>query len=283
MSNYGEALDSATLTVRVNADGKVIFRREIRVGAVEAGKITALYTAEFNIPRVDKPIKLTVTATLAGGNTDAENTWDIFAFPKAEPLSDRALKARGVTVRDEDMDIEELTERMNRGESVVLFGNGPFKTLPVTFQLSVAGRTFGHLATVIADHPLMRDLPNDGYCAMQFRSLMTKASAAVLDTRGMPHDPIIDIASTYKNAHREAMLFEYRIGAGKLLVTTLNMAEGDPLAAWLRAEMLSYAASDEFAPKQKLSISELQRLCGTPMIDDGSDTNQAFNKNDVTM
>ena len=172
---------------------------------------------------------------------------------------------------------------MNLGESVVLFGSGPFKTLPVTFQLSVAGRTFGHLATVIADHPLMRDLPNDGYCAMQFRSLMTKASAAVLDTRGVPHDPIIDIASTYKNAHREAMLFEYRIGAGKLLVTTLNMAEGDPAAAWLRAEMLSYAAGDEFAPKQKLSIPELQRVCGAAMIDDGSDTNQAFNKNDVTM
>lgn len=282
VSNYGEPLDSATLTVRVNAGGKVIFRREIRVGAVEAGKISELYTAEFNIPRADKPMKLTVTATLSGGNTDAENTWDIFAFPKAEPLSDRALKAHGVTVKEE-MGIEELTERMNRGERVVLFGNGPFKTLPVTFQLSVAGRTFGHLATVIADHPLMRDLPNDGYCAMQFRSLMTKASAAVLDTRGMPHDPIIDIASTYKNAHREAMLFEYKVGAGRLLVTTLNMAEGDPAAEWIKGEMLRYAMSDKFSPKQAISASELCRLCDEVTVGSGNDTNQAINRNDVTM
>ena len=283
VSNYGEELDSATLNVRVNAGGKVIFRREIRVGKVESGKISELYTAEFNIPRFGKPAKLTITATLFGGNTDAENVWDIFAFPKAELMpSDRAIKACRVTVA-ENMDIGTLAAKLRAGESVVLFGNGPFKTMPVSFQLSVAGRTFGHLATVIADHPLMRDLPNDGYCAMQFRNMMSGAKAAVLDTKGVPHEPIIDIASTYKNAHREAMLFEYRVGAGRLLVSTLNMSESDPAAAWLRREMIDYAMSDEFAPKQALSISELYRLCDATPLDEGNDTNQAFNKNDVTM
>ena len=285
VSNYGEALDSATLCVRVNALGKVIFRREIRTGEIKAGSITELYTAEFNIPRTDKPVKLTVTATLSGGNTDAENTWDIFAFPKNDSPSPRALKAKGITVA-EDMSITELSERMQKGESVVLFGAGPFKTAPVTFQLSVAGRTFGHLATVVSDHPLMRNFPHDGFCAMQFRGMMTKAKSAILDTRGIPHDPIIDIASSYKNAHREAMLFEYRIGAGKLLVSTMAMSDTDPAAAWLKAEMLNYAQSTDFSPKYYISIPTLISLSGcstSTSTDSDSDTNQAFNKNDVTM
>ena len=282
VSNYGEALDSATLNVRVKAGCDVIFRREIRLGNVECGKITELYTAEFNVPRADKPMKLTVTATLSGGNTDAENTWELYAFPKRDAVSDRALKAKGVTVASE-MTLSELCERMNRGESVVLFGAGPFKTSPVSFQLSVAGRTNGHLATVIADHPLVADLPNDGYCAMQFRGMMSGAKAAILDGRRAPHDPIIDIASSYKNAHREAMLFEYKIGAGKLLVSTLNMAEGDPAAEWLKGEMLRYAMSDKFSPKQAISVSELCRLCDEVTVGSGNDTNQAINRNDVTM
>ena len=282
VSNYGDALDSATLNVRVKAGNDVIFRREIRIGELENGKISELYTADFVIPRADKPIKLTLTATLSGGNTDAENTWELYAFPKCEAVSERTLKAKGVTVASE-MTLSELSERMSRGESVVLFGAGPFKTSPVSFQLSVAGRTNGHLATVIADHPLMRDLPNDGFCAMQFRGMMTGAKAAILDLKKEPHDPIIDIASSYKNAHREAMLFEYKIGGGKLLVSTLNMAEGDPAAEWLRREMLDYAMSSSFSPKHELTLPELYAICDAPAVGVGNDTNRAMNRNDVTM
>ena len=282
VSNYGESLESATLNVRVKAGGEAIFRREIRLGGVENGKITELYTAEFNIPRADKPIKLTLTATLSGGNTDAENTWELYAFPKAKPVSARALRDGGITAAN-DMTLSELAEKMNRGESVVLFGSGPFKTAEVHFQLSVAGRTNGHLATVIADHPLMRDLPNDGYCAMQFRGMMNGAAAAILDVKKDAHDPIIDIASSYKNAHREAMLFEYKIGKGRLLVSTLNLADGDPAAEWLRREMLDYAMSDLFHPKQELTVGELCAVCDAPAVGVGNDTNQAMNRNDVTM
>jgi hypothetical protein len=282
VSNYGDALDSATLNVRVKAGNDVIFRREIRVGELENGKISELYTADFVIPRADKPIKLTLTATLSGGNTDAENTWELYAFPKCDAVSERTLKAKGITV-ESNMTLAELSERMSRGESVVLFGAGPFKTSEVSFQLSVAGRTNGHLATVIADHPLMRDLPNEGFCAMQFRGMMSGAKAAILDLKKEPHDPIIDIASSYKNAHREAMLFEYKIGSGKLLVSTLNMAEGDPAAEWLRREMLDYAMSSSFSPKHELTIPELYAICDAPAVGVGNDTNQAMNRNDVTM
>ena len=54
------------------------------------------------------------------------------------------------------------------------------------------------------------------------------------------------------------MLFEYKIGGGKLLVSTLNMAEGDPAAEWLRREMLDYAMSSSFSPKHELTLPELK-------------------------
>ena len=133
----------------------------------------------------------------------------------------------------------------------------------------------------------MEDFPHDGYCAAQFSSLMRGCRSAVLDLRDLPHDPIIDIASSYKNAHREALLFEYRVGGsqsyGRLLCCTLRMNEDDPAAMWLRDRILTYAMDDAFAPAQTLSFAQFAALCTAAPIAEGTNSNLAINKNDITM
>ena len=171
---------------------------------------------------------------------------------------------------------------MNSGERVVLMGTGPFASVKTGFQLSVAGRTNGHLATVIADHPLVNDIPNDGYCGWQFRNMLD-SRAALLDIRRIPHRPIVDIASSYKNAHREAMLFEYGVGEGKLLVCTLNLDNSDPGALWLSERIKEYAMSDAFDPRDTITAAELYDLCSAESVKDGKNENAAQNKNDITM
>jgi hypothetical protein len=61
------------------------------------------------------------------------------------------------------------------------------------------------------------------------------------------------------------------------------MSDGDPAAEWLRREMLDYAMSDLFRPKHELTTAELYAVCDAPTVGIGNDTNQAMNKNDVTM
>ncbi|MBE6929691.1 MAG: hypothetical protein E7463_05360 [Ruminococcaceae bacterium] len=283
VSNYGKALDRAVLRLRVNAGSDVLLRREVRLSDIPAGAITNLYTLSFTMPRCEKPTALKLTASLSGGNTDAENCWDLYVFPKAEKLpSARALKAAGVIVAD-TMDAESLLAAMKAGKRVVLFGAGPFSSLDVTFQLSVAGRTTGHLATVIEDHPLMQDFPHDGYCSWQFRQMMNDSCSAVVELPRLPHKPIIDIASAYKNVRREALLFEYAVGAGKLIVCTLNLREDDPGAQWLKAHIVSYAMGEDFAPAQAISVQELAMLCHAEDLSSLGNTNEAFNANDITM
>ncbi len=284
VSNYGEALDRATLTLRVKAGDKVILRREIRTGAIPAGEVNSLYELEFSMPRCDNPMQLKLIATLSGGNTDCDNEWDMYLFPKSGTAlpAQRTLRASNLTVAS-DIDIDTLIEKLSASEKVLLFGTGPFTAVSTSFQLSVAGRTSGHLATVIDDHPLMRDFPHVGYCSWQFRNMINGARAAVLDITRLPHSPIIDIASTYKNAYREAMLFEYRVGRGKLLVCTLNLSEDDPGARWLREHIVAYAMSEDFLPKDALTLSELRGICGISHMNDGVNDNEAQNKNDITM
>ena len=105
----------------------------------------------------------------------------------------------------------------------------------------------------------------------------------VMDIVDRPHRPIIDIASTYKNAHREAVLFEYRVGKGKLLVCTLRLTKEDAAACWLRNRILSYAVSEKFHPEEVLTESQFTQLCEMEPVVSYKNSNFAMNNNDVTM
>ena len=177
---------------------------------------------------------------------------------------------------------KELADRLEKGEKVVIFGTKPFVSVGTSFQLALAGRTTGHLATVIDDHPALAALPHDGYCGLQFRGMLY-GKAIVLDGLKHPHTPIIDIATSYKNAHREAMLFEYRVGKGKLLVCGLKIDEADAGAVWLKERLIAYAMSDEFEPSTALTMQELEMLCSLKPPAGGINVNEALNQTDITM
>ncbi len=284
VSNYAKALPHATLSIRINMGSKVLVRREVRISDLECGRITELYKLAFTMPRCETPAALKLTATLGGGDTDANNEWELYVFPRRSATlpTKKAMSEKGVIIAD-DMSADELLSAMRMGKRVLLFSAGPFARLNNSFQISVAGRTEGHLATVIADSPLMRDFPHEGFCSWQFRDMMKDSHAAALDLPTAQFAPIIEIASSYKNARREALVFEYAVGDGRLLVSTLNLPEGDAGAAWLKARMIEYVMGDEFDPQVRLSESELYLLANAERLASGENSNAAMNVNDITM
>jgi hypothetical protein len=171
---------------------------------------------------------------------------------------------------------------MESGKKVLLFGNGPFAKINTAFQMALAGRTEGHLATVINDHKLMEDFAHDGFCSWQFRGMLNEGYSAALDNTSIPYKPIIEIASSYKYARREALLFEYQIANGKLIVCTLNLPQEDCGARYLKDSIINYAMSD-FAPEIKISVADLYKICHGEKICVIENTNEAFNANDITM
>lgn len=282
VSHYGKAIPQAMLQLRISGGEKVLYREELRLGEIPRGAITELYRLSFRMPETDKPMILTLTATLSGGDTDCENQWELYVFPKTDVLSASILKEKNVTVLD-SCDGTTLWERLNRGENVVLFGTGPFASVDVSWQISLAGRTNGHLATVIEDHPILEDFPHKGYCGRQFEHMLNDSHAIVLEAQGLSHKPIIDIASAYKNVHLEALLVEYCVGQGKLLICSLHMRENDPAAMWLKNRILAYAAGKQFHPVQTLTYDQFATLCQVSPVAISKNTNEAMNKNDITM
>ena len=284
VSNYGEAIEKATVSVRISGEKKVYYRREYKVSEIDRGELKELCRVSISMPKVDKPEALKLVATLGGGNTDINNEWELYLFPKVTVKlpSKKAQREAGVIFAD-DMTKDELIKNLAAGKSVVLLSAGPFARFDNSFQISIAGRTHGHLATVIADTPFMRDFPHSGFCSWQFYDMMMESHTAGLDLPSAQFAPIIEVASSYKNARREAMMFEYRVGTGRLFVSTLNLKESDPAAMWIKARIAEYAMSDEFDPKGSLTFGELDILTSIKSEKSSGNANNAQNMNDITM
>lgn len=256
--------------------GGCVWSGEKRVEDVKNGEIAAIGEFDIAFPAVDKPAKYLLRATFSGGAVAAANEWEIYAFPEAK----RGVAApRNLRIAD-DISRDDLLAAMERGERVLLLGKGPFKALSASFRIGLAGRPSGNYATIIkSGHPALAGLPHDGFCGWQFRRLMEDAAAVQLEA-GVPFDPIVEVASSDKFLIRQSMMFEYKVGEGRLLVCSFNFDDSDPAAAWLKARLAEYAGSDAFEPALSLSKKQLAAVIDAPLLKAEKNSNVAANPND---
>ena len=275
VSHYGkEELVNPELNVRLMMGDKCLHRQRIISEEAPRGRVTKLHVLCLELPQVQCPQKLLLSVTLEGKDTFAENEWELYLFPVEQILQQEDLLIRNA------MPPEELLHALEQGKRVLLLGSEPFPSIPTSFQIALAGRTAGNLATVIADHPLMRELPHEGFCGWQFRHLLEGGCAVSFESDQVPFEPIVEVVSSHKYAIRQAALFEFRALNGRLLVCSFRFDDADPAAAWLKAALIRYVESEAFAPKQYLSADLLQSIISRKIACAGANTNFAGNQND---
>ncbi len=276
-SHYGaDTLQGAELNVRLTLGDKLIYRRSETLETVEAGEVTKLFDLDTVLPECSTPGAMQLYVTLECGDTYAENQWELYLFPmETDAKSGDLLISNG-------MSLDALCSALEAGKNVLLLGDAPFVSLPTTFQMALAGRTSGNLATVIYDHPALKDLSHDGFCGWQFRRLLEGGSAVYFEADSVPFDPIVEVVSTHKFAIRQSALFEFRALNGKLLVCTLNFSDSDPAARWLKNRLIAYAGSEAFDPVNCIDKAQLYALAECEVTETAGNTNFAFNANDKT-
>ena len=243
---------------------------------MEGGKISELCSFEATLPTVEKPEEMKLSVTLAAKDCHAENEWELYLYPKTE-----AAENYGDLVVSSRMSEDELVRHLEEGRDVIIFGAEPFQSNSMSFKIALAGRTVGNLATVISDHPVIENLPHEGFCSWQFEGLMEEGRAVILESDSVPFEPIIEVASSHKNIIRQAALVEYEALNGRLIVCGFKF--NDNIAArWLKKQIIDYALSEKFAPKIKIDREGLASLIHGKVVKGAENTNFAFNPNDKT-
>ncbi len=276
-SYYGtKHLDKATLNIRLFIGNKCFYRNTLDIENLENGKVSELCKLSIPLPKTEKPQEMHLYATLDGEELFCENQWELYLFPKTEPVeTDGIILSNG-------MNYQQLAEAMKDGKTVVLLGATPFSALPTSFRISLAGRTAGNLATVIAEHKALGHMPHNGFCGWQFANMLENGNSVCFETESVPFDPIIEVVSTHKYAIRQSALFEFNVLNGKLLVCSLNFDSKDYGAEWFKAQLINYAKGNDFKPKHTIDEKQLYDLANCRVEKLQGNTNFAFNANDKT-
>jgi hypothetical protein len=94
---------------------------------------------------------------------------------------------------------------------------------------------------------------------------MVQGSRAVVhDGARLSVPPIIQAIDLPLRQETRSLLFEARVGEGRLLVCTLNLTSDviahDPAARWLLDGLVRYARSDQFQPAAHLAPADVAVL-----------------------
>lgn len=116
-------------------------------------------------------------------------------------------------------------------------------------------------------HPAFSSFPTEYHTDMQWWPMVKFGRAVILDDF-MEYDDferssIIRVVDGFKTMRNLSLLFEARVGEGKLMVSSLDLehlSQDYPEASALRNSILAYMESELFVPGVELSPEAIQRL-----------------------
>ena len=220
---------------------------------------------------VQKAEKLTLSLQIEG--TDYRNVYDVWVYPEKHTMD---APADVLVTKDLNTAIKQLQE----GGKVLLFPaleNLQEQTVGALFQTDywnykmfkticegngkpVSPGTMGLL--VQNEHPALADFPTEYHTNWQWFPIVKQSRPMVLDRLPADYKPIVQVIDNIERNHKLGLLYEIKVGNGKLLVcmADIEAAQDKPEARQLLQSMLEYVGSDKFQPSLQLTTAELQQL-----------------------
>lgn len=214
----------------------------------------------YDLSGIEKPSQLRVAVWIDG--TDKQNHWNLWVYPAVKKTVDNLPY---ITTRLN----KTAQEKLDNGESVLLLTYGtvpPEKggNIAVGFS-SIFWNTAWtrgqapHTLGICCDakHPALAAFPNEGVSDYQWWDLMSRCDAMDLDEYPKDFRPIVHIIDDWFTNRKLGLLYEARVGKGKLLVCGADLQNDlatRPAAAQFRQSLLEYMASEQFNPTQELKI-----------------------------
>jgi hypothetical protein len=223
---------------------------------------------KYPLTDITKAAKLKLEVTIDG--TEFANDWDFYVFPAQLPVVNSTVyyttelddKARAV---------------LNNGGKVFLNASGKVVKgkevvqtfLPVFWNTSWFKMRPPHTLGIVCDpkNPALVNFPTDYHSNMQWWEIVNKSQVMNLEDFPSGFKPIVQPIDTWFLNRRLAMIFEGRVGNGKLLVSSANLAANltdMPSAKQLYYSLQKYMESDQFNPKFEVPFNVIKDLFETP-------------------
>lgn len=253
-------------------DGSAIQQGTLRNPEITNGGLTTAGEIIVDLSSVQQPEKLKMVVSLPG--TEYTNEYPVWVYPAATAI--QTPDGVRVTTKLDKQDVAQL----QNGAKVLYFPQtgdisgksipghfppdfwnfGMFKKISESNNKPVSPGTLGILTN--PEHPLFSAFPTGFHTNWQWFSIVKASHSFILDELPDDYYPIVQIIDNLERNHKLGMIFEFKVGEGKLLVCTsqLNQIQDKPEARQLYRSILNYAESEEFNPATELTPEQLTAL-----------------------
>ena len=273
IANYSESdLNGKQLSWVLTDSKQQVLDKGVLPLQVKQGELAKVGTLKPAIASVRKAEKVTLALSIDG--TPYRNDYSLWIYPAADK---EVAPSEDICVTDDlDAHLKYLTE----GGKVLWFPSKDkhkdqtvgglfqtdywnyrmFRTICENLDRPVSPGTLGILTD--PGHPALADFPTEFHTNWQWFPIIKQSYPMILDRLSDDYRPIVQIIDNVERNHKLGLLFEFKVGNGKLLVcmSDLKAVQDKPEARQFYRSILEYMESPAFAPSYSLSVKDLQDL-----------------------
>ena len=273
IANYSESdLNSKQLSRTLTDSKQQVLDKGVLPLQVKQGELAKVGTLKPAIASVRKAEKVTLALSIDG--TPYRNDYSLWIYPAADK---EVAPSEDICVTDDlDAHLKYLTE----GGKVLWFPSKDkhkdqtvgglfqtdywnyrmFRTICENLDRPVSPGTLGILTD--PGHPALADFPTEFHTNWQWFPIIKQSYPMILDRLSDDYRPIVQVIDNVERNHKLGLLFEFKVGNGKLLVcmSDLKAVQDKPEARQFYRSILEYMESSAFAPSYSLSAKDLQDL-----------------------
>jgi len=270
VAHFGPSpLNGVAATWKLAADsGKIVAAGELPKKDIPVDNGVPLGSVSVNLADVPAPARYKLIVGFSG--TQFENDWDVWVYPSKLDCEPQA----GVIIADALND--EVLAALNAGGKVLLLIPPQKANREQSNQVALGfssifwntawtDRQAPHTLGILCDprHPLFAGFPTDYHSNWQWWYLVSRAGAMILDELPPQLRPSVQVIDDWFTARRLGLVFECKLGRGKLVVCSIDLKndlDTNPVARQFRHSLLRYMAGDRFDPTVDLIAAQVRRL-----------------------
>ncbi len=246
-----------------NDSDSVVKEGTIHVALLPQGNCNKVGQLEIPLDFVEKASKLTLSIALG----EYQNRWNVWVYPTSPEKAD----AENLFVAENPG--HEVWNALEQGEKVLLLAAGKVENgkdveqyfTPVFWNTSWFRMRPPHTTGLLiqCENPVFDDFPTDYYSDLQWWELTNRQQVMNLENFPADFRPLVQPIDTWFLNRRLALLFEARVGKGKLLVCSADISSDLThriVARQLRQSILNYMNSDRFSPSKTIDYALIEEL-----------------------
>ena len=257
-----------------DGQGKIIgecpstFARNIPVGF--KGKCLNF---SMDLNQLPAPAKYKLVAKVESGEQHFHNDWNFWLYPASVENS----KTSDVLVTSVWADAE---KKLSAGGKVLFTPTAtdldpakcpPMRNVPVFWNVQMTVRPpqnrsprFDAMLGLLCDtnHPALAEFPTDKNCDWQWTPLINGIRSVNLTDAPRELKPIVWAIDDWNRNWKLGVIFECKVGTGKLMVSAINLnnEQGSAGLKQLRRSLLDYMGGEQFHPKATLTPEQARAL-----------------------